>query len=71
MDRPPKMWSPTGERTNMDDFRERVNMELKLTLSEKPTGILITSGGWIVLLMYSLHYCLKAAIHFILITPVL
>ena len=29
------MWSPTGQRTNMDDFRERVNLELKLTLSEE------------------------------------
>ena len=44
MDRPPKLWSPTGQRTNMDDFRERVNMELKLTLSEHLRNLIIFVG---------------------------
>ena len=29
-----QMWAPSGEGTRMDDFRERVNRELQLTLSE-------------------------------------
>ena len=29
-----QMWSPSGEATRMDDFRERVNRELQLTLSK-------------------------------------
>ena len=29
-----EMWSPSGEETKMDEFRKRVNNELKLTLSE-------------------------------------
>ncbi len=33
MDAPTKMWSPNGQETKMDEFRERVNKELKLTLS--------------------------------------
>lgn len=33
MDAPPKMWSPAREETKMDEFRQRVNKELKLTLS--------------------------------------
>ncbi|XP_064392803.1 acetoacetyl-CoA synthetase-like [Halichondria panicea] len=32
MDAPTKMWSPNGQETKMDEFRERVNKELKLTL---------------------------------------
>ncbi len=34
MDAPQKMWSPSGQETKMDEFRERVNTELKLTLSK-------------------------------------
>ncbi len=29
-----QMWSPSGEGTRMDDFRDRVNRELQLTLSK-------------------------------------
>ena len=33
MDSPTEMWSPSGEETRMDDFRKRINKELKMTLS--------------------------------------
>ena len=43
MDAPVKMWSPSGEETKMDEFRQRVNNELKLTLGELHTCIRIST----------------------------
>lgn len=36
MDRPAEMWTPSGEHTNMDTFRERVNDKYTLSLANYP-----------------------------------
>ena len=58
-----QMWSPSGEGTRMDDFRERVNKELQLTLSESPSVHACMQTGWTGLGLLHADVMCQAEVH--------